>query len=169
MSARSFIGASRALIVIASALALAVGLWAFWWQSGDVSSPGGRPRAAFYTVDDGATWFADAADQLTPFDRGGKQAVRAYVYSCGGGPAHVEYLERYTTEGKALSEKFRADQKAAPGTLPESFLKVDELGLGGLEVKKPGGEAWLNMRDPKALAITNAPCPGGAVRTPVKP
>ena len=56
---------------------------------------GGSPAAvkdmAFFTDDDGATWFADDAKKIPPFDHNGKQAVRARVYRSGGKTFAVPY------------------------------------------------------------------------------
>jgi hypothetical protein len=58
-----------------------------------------KPDRAFFSVDDGKTWFIDEATRLAPFEHDGKEAVRAYLVECGGKRA-VNHLERYTDEGK---------------------------------------------------------------------
>src|SRR4051812_15627729 len=60
---------------------------------------------AYFSDDDGKTYFADAASRIPPAERGGKEVVRAHVFSCDGGKTlFVGYLHRFTPEGvKALS------------------------------------------------------------------
>src|SRR5688500_9050171 len=40
------------------------------------------PTSAFYTDDDGKTFFKDDAYKVVPFNHGGKQAYRAEVFQC---------------------------------------------------------------------------------------
>src|SRR5213083_2596184 len=68
---------------------------------------------AFFTVDDGKTWFIDEATQLAPFQRDGKEAVRAYVIECNG-KRFVNHLERYTPEGKQAMLRLREVVKKGP-------------------------------------------------------
>jgi hypothetical protein len=58
-------------------------------------------KTAFYSDDDGQTWFIDTVYKSTPFDHNGKQAVRAVVYSCENGKTKFcAYLMRDTPEDK---------------------------------------------------------------------
>ena len=55
-------------------------------------SGGGTPSVAtkaYFTIDDGKTWFSDDINKVPPFDKDGKQAVKAYVYECPGGKPFV--------------------------------------------------------------------------------
>src|SRR4051794_23591957 len=87
-------------VAVAGVVALAVGIaaMAFQLSSGGIGRSG---EQAFYTTDDGATWFTDAADRLPPFDYKGKEAVRAYVFECNGKP-FVNHLERWTPDRRKL-------------------------------------------------------------------
>ena len=42
----------------------------------------GTPQAAYYTTDDGQTWFVDDIYKITPFDKDGKQAVKLVFRNC---------------------------------------------------------------------------------------
>ena len=94
---------------------------------------------AWYTTDDGATYFAHNYE-VPPFTFHGKEAVQAWVYTCDGGQTRfLGYLMRFTPEGKEAMEHLlaerRAHQSSSPLTLPP-----------GVQVKKPGGEAWVERR-----------------------
>src|SRR6267154_2521014 len=69
---------------------------------GDVATASGK---AFFSVDDGKTWFPDDAKNIPPFDKDGKQAVRAFVYRCADGTTFVNYLQRYKPEAKHVLEE----------------------------------------------------------------
>ena len=49
---------------------------------------------AFFTTDDGKTWFADDAAKFPPFDKDGKPAYSAILFTCDGGKTQfVGYLQ----------------------------------------------------------------------------
>ena len=102
------------------------------------------PGQAYYTTDDGATFFADSAYKIPPIDHNGQRAARAYVFSCDGGKHQwVQYLEKYTD----------ADQK------------ILETGQGGSYpaplVKKPGQGEWISTRDQRSMEIRSPKPPEG--------
>jgi hypothetical protein len=121
--------AAGAFVVVA----LAVGVIAV------LRGAGGRSNTiaggAFYTDDDGKSYFVDDAAKVTPFDHNGKPAVKAYVFSCGG-KRSVHYIERLTDVG----------QKAAQDSLQKSgghtFEIPDTLAPRAYEYKRPGEAAW---------------------------
>ncbi len=107
------------------------------------SKPASAANQAFFTTDDGATFFADSADKLAPFDHGGKQAYRATVYTADNGKTKkAAYLERFTPEGKSRMQErisqFRLGHLSGPPiAMP-----------GDTEVKLPGAEnAWVSTAD----------------------
>ena len=75
----------------------------------------GSPSAyeAYYTTDDGQTFFGGTVADVPPFQKDGKEAVRAHVYTCNGKP-FVNHLERYTPEAR----KVIAAAMATPDTPP---------------------------------------------------
>ena len=114
------------------------------------------PRYAYFSDDDGRTFFKDAATNVPPFDHGGKQAVAAYVFNGKDGKPFVAYLERaISAEARAKVEQARRDlmtratQQAVP--MPDSELM--ELINRNLEVKRPGDRAWVGAMDPRAGPI----------------
>ncbi len=122
---------------------------------------GGTPgiaTEAFYTIDDGKTWFADDVNKVPPFDKDGKQASRVYVYKCADGKEFVSHLERYTAEGKKAME---ASMKADGG----SPILMEDVMMNGLEVKEPGTDAvkgWVKQSDAaRAARIMELKCADG--------
>ena len=116
---------------------------------------------AFFTVDDGKTWFIDAASQLAPFQHDGKEAVRAYVIECNG-KRFVNHLERYTPDGKQAMLRLRDIVKHGP---PPGQL-VAAAQQRGREVKRPGDTTWTATNAPTADAIVALKCPDGASGEP---
>lgn len=143
MSLRETLNKNPAIIAGVVVVAIAACGWVVWSQMGS-SSKSSAPDSVYYTVDEGQTLFADSPTLLTPFDKDGKPAVRAYVYKCADGTQTVAYLERYTEKGKAVMEKFRAEKKANPGVPPPSVGELSALGRAAKEVKRPGDKQWTN-------------------------
>ncbi len=106
---------------------------------------------AFFTTDDGKTWFLDDADSIPPFDYGGKEAVRCYVYETAKRTKFAGYLLKFTPKAKAAMlaatpegrERLRGDASAAM-------------------LKRPGQTAWISGQDPDAMDIYRSVAgPGG--------
>jgi hypothetical protein len=144
-------GATAAIVVIA----IIVIIWQLWGGSGPVASSGASQM--YYSNDDGATYFAEAATKLPPFDHNGKPAVRALVFDCGDGKPFVGMLQRYTKEAKAKLEKAQAGQ---PGD-----VIMEDIEITGLEIKKPktGDDKWIKQTDPRAGAVSRVTCPDGKI------
>ncbi|MEM6560076.1 MAG: hypothetical protein AAF656_00615 [Planctomycetota bacterium] len=109
---------------------------------------------AFFTHDDGATYFADASTLIPPVDIDGKEALIAHVFMVDGVEKAV-YLERYTDEGKANLADFRKRRDAAqkeldnfvppPNASPEDFPVVPRMNGAppGRELKRVGSDEWV--------------------------
>jgi hypothetical protein len=132
-----------------------------------VSGSGGphAPTKAFYTVDDGATWFLDDIKLIPPFDHDGKPAVKANVYKCGS-KEFVGYLEEYIPDAKKQLES----AKSAGGGNPELMA---QLLVSGRALKAPGtgDKGWIRITSPAADRLTIVQCPDGSAEfpTPVLP
>jgi hypothetical protein len=148
----------RLIATLAGLLVLvAVGLWV--WQS----ASGGQPvpaeassGKAFFTIDE-ATCFVGDASQLPPIPRDGKEAVRAYVFTCDGGKSRfIGYLERYPQNVKAMIESARKDSRTASEIL-------GARAHGGLdsEVKRPLQGAWVKRSSPQGQEIIRVSPPEG--------
>jgi len=127
---------------------------------------------AFFTIDDGKTWFPDDAAKLPPFDKDGKQAVRAYVFQSSNGKQFVNHLERFKPEAKrALEDAGKSDPNPKASGPPKNLAALQGAYTGGREVKRPGDAKWVgtgNFRD--AAQVMNVKCPdGSADALPVEP
>ena len=119
------------------------------------------PTKAYYTTDDGATYYKDDINLVAPYDYGGKQAVKADVFKCGGSGEFVGYLEKYSADAKKVIEDSR--------THPQNdFGKAEDAASRGLEVKAPltGDTGWVKNYLPSALKIVTVHCPGGGDQAP---
>ena len=160
----------RAGVVVAGGLLL-VGLAVIVFsQTRGPAAPGGGSTRAFFTIDDGKTWFTDDAAKLPPFTKDGKQAVRAYVFRSAKGAEFVNHLERFKPEAKRVLEeasKAQPDSKGPPKNLPA----LQSAYANGREVKRPGDTAWVgtsNLREAAQVMALKSP-DGGAEAVPIEP
>jgi hypothetical protein len=121
---------------------------------------GGTPgiaTEAYYTIDDGKTWFEDDINKIPPFDKDGKKAYKVYVYKCPGSDPFVSHLERYTDAGK------KAMEAALKSNDPNNPVIMEDVQMTGIEVKDPGtGEkGWVRQASPAAQKIMELKCPDG--------
>ena len=120
------------------------------------------PTRAYYTDDDGQTWFTDDIHKIPPFDRGGQEAVRVQLFTCDDGRnVFPVYLERYTERGKAAAERARAAE-AAGEPEPDAYEQME----AGQEVKKARdpNAPWVPIRNyERAGPIMSPTCPDGGV------
>jgi hypothetical protein len=120
---------------------------------------------AFYTDDDGATWFSDSIYRATPFDHNGKSAVVAQIYTYDDGKKQFcAYLSRFTPDAKAqLQAALDAAQRRGqrPGSV--GLYQDRDFMSRSVEVKKPGAnEAWVPFNDPRAKGIFAVHSPDGS-------
>ena len=122
----------------------------------------GDPSERWFTTDDSSpeaalqALFVDDAGKYSPFDKDGKKAYVAHVYSCDGGKTKfVAYLERYTESAKAKMEEFRQQgMDKVDGAEFERTLKL------GVEVKVPGPGPWVQQTNEMAETIMAPTCSG---------
>lgn len=121
---------------------------------------------AFYTTDDGATWFEDSALKVAPFDHEGKPAVVAHVYSyAGGSKQFCAYVAKFTPEGKERLERAVAEAVKNGKGADSVGLYHDPSFMKGNVLVKParsGGE-WVSYGDRKANEIFSVHAPDGSV------
>jgi hypothetical protein len=111
------------------------------------SAGGELPGAdkAWYTDDDGRTWFADDINRLPPFDHNGKKAYRCYVWTCDGGKTkYVSNLERIKPE--------RMKEFTPDGSNSRRRFVLPAMDM---EVKPPltGDRGWTDYSLPAGRAI----------------
>jgi hypothetical protein len=146
------IGIGVAVVLVVGAIGLA------FWTSGE-SRPSGF-RVGYYSLDEGKTYFEDKAGQLVPFTKDGKEAVRAYVFSCDNGKTKfVGYLEKLSANARAEAEKYKS-----AGSMPDTPT-AQRIFEGGAMIKKPGGE-W-GSRDSFGPNGPVTKCPDGSFAMPV--
>jgi hypothetical protein len=122
----------------------------------------------YYSTDDGATTFtADAGNGLS-FTKDGKEAVRAYLYTCDDKKTNfVAYLERDTPEARKQREALRAKatqaaESAQPGPPVDAMMYNDMMNaVEAVEVKKPGAGKWVKRFSAEGQQVTAVTCPNG--------
>jgi hypothetical protein len=122
------------------------------------------PGQAFFTTDDGATWFADDVSNVPPYTKDGKQAYQVMLFTCDEGKTtFVGFLQRYTADGK---------KEIAKGLTHGIPVGVG-LGPNAVEIKAPGTgdtpKSWLRFADPKAAKLRAVTCPSGGDAEPASP
>ena len=128
-----------------------------------------RVTKAFYSVDEGKTWFVDSADRIPPYDKDGKTAVRVKLFVCSNdNKQFVGYLERYSSAYKTRLDAGVA--AIAAGKTPVLSLNSQEVQMNGVEVKRPGDSTWAPATDMIAKSkVTKVSCPSGGVLDSVVP
>lgn len=138
-----------ALLIAATAGGLLVITLLLVWSFSGGSTQQTAPGKAYFTVDDGKTWFQDDVSRIAPFDHNGKTAYRCYLFTGDEGRTmKVGYLERYNEEARALMESHKRE-KRVPNPLDHRTL------MAGAEVKRPGDKTWISRNDPRAHEITS--------------
>ncbi|MBC8105625.1 MAG: hypothetical protein H7Z14_03465 [Anaerolineae bacterium] len=150
----------RAAAIVGALLIGAVALIAFQLRGSSNSITGSSSSQAFFSVDDGKTWFADDAMKVPPFEKDGKQAVRAYVFRAGNGTKFVNHLERFTPPAKQIMEEAQkpTDPKVPPP--PGRSGQIQSALIAGREVKRPGETKWIsstNFKDAGAITAIKGP------------
>jgi hypothetical protein len=141
-------------------IAVAFILLTIWYLWSSVRGPAGSDaQKAFFSVDDGKTWFVDHATKIAPFQHDGATAYRAYVFTCDNGQTKwVGYLERYRDTGKQSA--------STSPTLPPP--RGQSAAPTGHEVKKPGADQWVDSADmSKASAVMTTKCPHNGQHRPI--
>jgi hypothetical protein len=146
-------------IPLAVVLLIAAGAsFVLFRSAGDRAAGPQTPDAdlAWYSDDDGKTWFAQKKSRLNYVTRDGRVAYRCWVYTCDGGKTKfAAYLERYAPEAQ------KQLQAIIDGKRPADPAILEGISANGLEVKKPGAGNWISIADPRAADLKDPVCPGG--------
>jgi hypothetical protein len=98
---------------------------------------------AFFSTDDGKSYFTASGDLLPPFEYSGGTAVRAFVFTADGGKTNfVGYLQRLTPTGKERMAALREKAKLSP-----SVPSLDAVLMSNTEVKRPADAEWVKQSD----------------------
>jgi hypothetical protein len=146
------------LVIVLVVIAVA----AFFLRAGQPEpTPTPAGDLAWYSADDGKTWFADKTNRLNMVMRDGRPAYRCWVYTCDGGKTKfAAYLQRFAPEVEKKLAAF------ASGQQPPDPAFIEQAISTGLEVKLPLKGTWINIADPRAATIQEPVCPGGAGERP---
>jgi hypothetical protein len=128
---------------------------------GEIAPPA---HQAYFSTDDGASWFTDSEDKIPPFQKDGKPAYRVYLYSCDAGATKfVGYMQRFTADAKA---KIEQSQTLTGEALDAEAAAIGQARLAGEEVKKPKtgdtDKAWLKRSTRDGDVISRPMCPNGS-------
>jgi hypothetical protein len=135
---------SRPVLACVALAAIASGAFFFVFHQPDGLGPLDA-GSAFYSVDDGKTYFRADATNIPPFMHDGKEAVQALVYTVDGGKTrYVGYLMRFTPFGIQRLKDVRA--KAAATSTP-TLPGLDTELQANTEVKRPGAQVWVKLSD----------------------
>ena len=121
-------------------LAVVVGaVLLFVFLPGDPTGTSGYRPEAFYSVDDGQTYFTDRPDEVPPYTYDGKEAVSAIVArDKATNEEFVLYLAKYDPAVRGQANAFQ--DAGAAGPAPPMLIK------------RPGDEEWISNEDPARAA-----------------
>jgi hypothetical protein len=132
---RTFAITAAAVMLLAGA---AFGLWQAFGGRQEVRRDEQR---AYFSADDGTSWFPADAAKMPPIEHEGKTAYRVRVFRCPTGKQFVSQLERYTPDDKKRLEA-QIQALVAEGRQ----VDVAQLGLSPtMQVKKPGEKEWMAL------------------------
>ena len=164
MGVRDLIRGRQSVVAVVAVLMIVGAAIAIYVQARDTGAGSGD---AYFSTDDGKTYFADKLTKLPPFDKDGKPAYRAHVFECGGKRV-VGYLSRYRPEAIAALEEAAASR--GTGKPPRNAAALAAVGTYGLEVKRPGDAFWVSQADARrATAVRVFRCPDGSTPNEVDP
>jgi len=158
MGVRESVNGNRKLGVGAAALLLVGALSFIGFQvfGGGGGTGVAATSSAFYTDDNGKTFFKDNLYKVVPFEHNGKQAYRADVFQCPDGKQFVGLMYRHNALGrKAMSQHIAKGARDPQGT----FLAG--LEIQGMEVK-PAGAADTAWRPGGGERLVKCPSGGTA-------
>lgn len=108
---------------------------------------------AFFSDDDGKTWFLDDASKFPPFDHEGATAYRAIVFRCKSGVPFVGFLAKYSAGQIA---QLHDDARRNPGMPPRMQVTAPH------DLRKPGQSHWITNSKSSMTGYPDVPCPDGS-------
>ncbi len=143
-------------LILVAALALAIQFW---------PKRKANLEMAYFTDDDGKTWFEDSTYQVAPFMHDGKTAVIAEIYSYDNGSKRFcAYLAKYTPDAQKRLEAALADARSK-GQPPDSIELYHDPGFirTGMLAKLPGdNNSWIPYTDSRVGQIFSIHSPDGS-------
>jgi len=138
--------------VVIGVILLLIGMIALQLR-GNHPPTGPSGMQSYYTADDGRTWFADAEEQIPPFQHDGSLAVRCYVFKTDDSAPFAGYLEQYTSK---MHDELTGIVKTTGPIFSES----------GTMVKRPGDKSWIPLGTPVGQQIVHVKNPHGSAEPP---
>lgn len=164
MAARTPTSQPTVRTLLVGLLLLLIGLGAYYFHGS--GHAGSSSKKAFFTIDDGKTWFVSGTTMLPPFEINGKEALGAHVYRCANGTIFVNDLERFTPDTKRILEDAASPSPSAHA----SPAAVRMAYSAGRQVKRPGDSLWIEADLPAASQVLVARGSNGCVdAVPVEP
>jgi hypothetical protein len=114
------LGVGAAIIIIA------LGVFAFQLRGGG-NNAAPVPKSAFYTDDNGKTFFKDDIKKVSPFNHNGKQSYRADVFKGPDGQQFVGLIYRHTEAGRKEMEEYISKKMKDPDGLTR--LSIERRGM----------------------------------------
>jgi hypothetical protein len=128
---------------------------------------------AFYSDDDGESWFIEDLSKVPPFTHDGKPAYRAMLFRCGTGKPFLGYLGKYPDAELKEVAALRAAQAQRDPSRPPNFMPAPGMPM---DVKKPGDTQWFPasagtdaQRTAEYRRMLAPVCPDGSPASAVSP
>jgi hypothetical protein len=152
MDFREFINARPKVFAIAGlGIVAVVGIFAVYRATSEGGSRAVADGRAYFSVDDGKTWFADSITRPSPFVKDGKQAYRVFVWKSPGSEPYVSHLVRADNGAQGVG-----------GELTPGIRQSRTAQAGAMEVKRPGETTWTPAESPEGRAIARPRTTSGA-------
>lgn len=161
MGVREALNRNPKIMGIAGTVAVAVAIWVVYRTVTDQGLKVKQPTQYYFTTDDGKTLFAAPKTSVPPFEKDGKQAVLAHVFTCDKGKTQfVAYLVKYKDEfaKRAAAEAANAEQ-AGKAKANDGGALASAAAAFSMLVKKPGDPEWVPFTSPKGSSVTGIWCP----------
>jgi hypothetical protein len=115
---------------------------------------------AYFSTDDGQTWFEAPMTNPSPFERDGKQAYQVFVWRQGRGKPFVSHLMRSEAAAQSSQSRSSGDRRSPP-----------PMSMGNVEVKRPGEKTWFRANSREGEAISKIKGPDGTTNDlePIEP
>ena len=167
MAVREFLNKHRGMsvgaivILLMGAIALAV-----LRNQQDVAQFGPPQDKAFFSSDDGKTYFTMPVTTPSPTDYQGKKAYRCFVFRCDGGKEFVGCLVRDPKPAPAPA----APAPPKPGQ-PPAALRGGPMAGGYMDLKPAGSgdRGWVQSITNEGMQLMQPRCPDGKLATRVTP
>ncbi len=151
MNLRELVQKNPAVMMVLAAAAIGISVFFVIRQASGVGASSGLK--AYFSADDGKTWFKDELARPFPFDHDGQPAYRAQIFRCGG-TTFCGCLE-------SLPDKEREGIEALPPNWQARYAAI-QAAADAFLVKKPGDAKWVQKGRPQYEQIRKPACPDGS-------